>query len=282
MNKTVLITGSTSGIGLGIAREFAKAGYNISFNGLEKDGPEIAAAIGKEFSVKTFFSNANLLDVSAIEKFIGETEKNIGTIDILVNNAGVQHVSEIENFPVEKWNMIIGLNLSAAFHTTRLVLGGMKKKNWGRIINIASAHGLVASEFKSAYVAAKHGLVGFTKVAALEGAPFGITANAICPGYVDTPLVRNQIKDQAKTHNMSEEEVISKVMLQKHAIKKFVKTESLGALCVFLSGDHAELIILLCAIFVHPSLHFLAVVAPLWPAKCVSAEQKWHHNNSKK
>ena len=240
--KNVLITGSTSGIGLGIAREFAKAGYNISFNGLEKDGPEIAAAIGKEFSVKTFFSDANLLDVAAIEKFIGETEKNLGSIDVLVNNAGVQHVSAIENFPVEKWNTIIGLNLSAAFHTTRMVMSGMKKRKWGRIINMASAHGLAASEFKSAYVASKHGLIGFTKVAALEGAPFGITANAICPGYVDTPLVRNQIADQAKTHHMSEEDVILNVMLAKHAVKKFVKTESLGALCVFLCSDHAELI----------------------------------------
>lgn len=240
--KNVLITGSTSGIGLGIAKEFAKAGYNIAFNGLEKDGAEIAAAVGKEYNVKTFFSNANLLDVSAIETFIRDAEQQLGGIDVLVNNAGMQFVSTIEEFPVEKWNMIIGLNLTAAFHTTRLVLPGMKKRNWGRIINIASAHGLVASEFKSAYVSAKHGLVGFTKVAALEGAPFGITANAICPGYVDTPLVRGQIADQAKTHHMSEEEVIAKVMLAKHAVKKFVSTESLGALCVFLSTEHAALI----------------------------------------
>lgn len=240
--KNVLITGSTSGIGLGIAKEFAKAGYNIAFNGLEKDGAEIAAAVEKEYNVKTFFSNANLLDVSAIETFIRDAEQQLGGIDVLVNNAGMQFVSTIEEFPVEKWNMIIGLNLTAAFHTTRLVLPGMKKRNWGRIINIASAHGLVASEFKSAYVSAKHGLVGFTKVAALEGAPFGITANAICPGYVDTPLVRGQIADQAKTHHMSEEEVIAKVMLAKHAVKKFVSTESLGALCVFLSTEHAALI----------------------------------------
>lgn len=242
MTKTVLITGSTSGIGLGIAREFAKSGYQIAFNGLEKDGPEIAAGIGNEFGVKTFFSNANLLDPAAIENFIIETEKNLGPVDVLVNNAGMQYVSAIEDFPAEKWNMIIGLNLTAAFHTTRLVLAGMKKRNWGRLINIASAHGLVASEFKSAYVAAKHGLVGFTKVTALEGAPFGITANAVCPGYVDTPLVRGQITDQAKTHQMSEEEVVAKVMLVKHAVKKFVKTESLGALCVFLASEHAELI----------------------------------------
>lgn len=240
MAKTVLITGSTSGIGLGIAREFAKAGYNISFNGLEKNGQEIADAVGKEFGVNVFFSGANLLDPAAIEKYIGETEKNLGAVDILVNNAGTQFVAPIDEFPKEKWDMIIALNLTAAFHTTKHVLPGMKSRKWGRIINIASAHGLVASEFKGAYVAAKHGLVGFTKVTALEGAPFGITANAVCPGYVDTPLVRGQIADQAKTHNMSEAEVISKVMLAKHAVKKFVSTESLGALCLFLASDHAE------------------------------------------
>lgn len=242
MSKTVLITGSTSGIGLGIAREFAKSGYNISFNGLEKNGAEIADDIGKEFGVKVFFSGANLLDPAAIEKYIGETEKNLGAVDILVNNAGMQFVAPIEEFPVEKWNAIIGLNLNAAFHTTHHVFGGMKKRNWGRIINIASVHGLVASEFKSAYVAAKHGMVGLTKVTALEGAPFGITCNAVCPGYVDTPLVRGQVADQAKTHKMSEEDVIAKVMLAKHAVKKFVSTESLGALCVFLASENAQLI----------------------------------------
>ncbi|GAB4141810.1 MAG: 3-hydroxybutyrate dehydrogenase [Bacteroidia bacterium] len=242
MNKNVLITGSTSGIGLGIAREFAKAGYNIAFNGLEKNGAEIAANTGKEFGIQTFYSDANLLNPAAIEKFIHDAVQALGPVDVLINNAGIQFVSEIEKFPVEKWNAIIGLNLSAAFHTTRLVMSSMKKRNFGRIINIASAHGLVASEFKSAYVAAKHGVVGFTKVTALEGAPFGITANAVCPGYVDTPLVRNQIADQAKTHGMSEEDVISKVMLLKHAVKKFVKTESLGALCVFLASEHADLI----------------------------------------
>ena len=242
MNKTVLITGSTSGIGLGIAREFAKAGYNIAFNGLEANGTEIAAGVAEEHGIKHFFSGANLLEPDAIATFIAETEKKLGAVDILINNAGMQYVAPIEEFPAEKWNAIIGLNLTAAFHTTKHVLRGMKSKKWGRVINIASAHGLVASEFKSAYVAAKHGLVGLTKVTALEGAPFGITANAVCPGYVDTPLVRGQVADQARTHGMREEEVIAKVMLQKHAVKKFVNTESLGALCVFLASPHADLV----------------------------------------
>lgn len=242
MNKVVLITGSTSGIGLGIAREFAKAGYAISFHGLEKEGPNISAAIGAEFDVPVIFSNANLLEVTPIESLIFDTEAKLGAVDILVNNAGIQHVSGIETFEAERWNDVLGVNLTSAFHTTRLVLGGMKKRKWGRIINIASVHGLVASEFKSAYVAAKHGLIGFTKVTALEGADFGITANAICPGYADTPMVRNQIQAQAILHNMTAEEVIEKVMLAKQPIKKFVTPESIGALCVFIASDHAALI----------------------------------------
>jgi 3-hydroxybutyrate dehydrogenase len=160
----------------------------------------------------------------------------------LINNAGIQHVSPIEKFPVHRWNEIIGLNLSAAFHTTRLCLGAMKTNRWGRIINIVSAHGLVASEFKAAYVAAKHGLIGLTKVTALEGAAFGVTANAICPGYADTELVRSQIADQALSFDMSEEEVISKIMLAKHAVKKFVTPESIGAFCLFLASEPASLI----------------------------------------
>jgi 3-hydroxybutyrate dehydrogenase len=242
MKKTALITGSTSGIGLGIAREFARSGYNISFNGLEANGSEIASGIANEFGVKVFFSDANLIQPSAIEALIQNTTRELGAIDVLVNNAGMQYVAPIEDFPVQKWDMIMALNLTAAFHTTRLVLNSMRERGWGRIINIASAHGLVASEFKSAYVAAKHGLVGLTKVTALEGAPHGITANAICPGYVDTPLVRGQIADQAKTHNMSEEDVIVNVMLKKHAIKKFVTSDSLGSLCVFLCSHQADLI----------------------------------------
>ncbi|TND07888.1 MAG: 3-hydroxybutyrate dehydrogenase [Bacteroidetes bacterium] len=240
--KVALITGSTSGIGLGIAREMARAGYAISFNGLEADGAETAAKVGKEFGVKTYFSPANLLHPAEIETYIGETEKNLGSVDVLINNAGIQFVAAVEDFPVEKWNAIIDLNLTAAFHTTRLLVRGMKERKWGRIINIASAHGLTASEFKSAYVAAKHGIVGFSKVVALEGAPFGVTCNAICPGYVETPLVKNQIKDQAKTHGISEAEVIQKVMLVKQPVKQFVKVEDIGAICVFLCSDAGNLI----------------------------------------
>jgi 3-hydroxybutyrate dehydrogenase len=241
-NKVALITGSTSGIGLGIAREMAAAGYALALNGLEKNGAEIAAGIGTEFGVRVFFSPANLLDEQAIVQFISEAEKTLGPVDVLINNAGIQFVSPIEDFPVDKWNAIIGLNLTAAFHTTRLVIGGMKQRGWGRIINIASAHGLTASEYKSAYVAAKHGIVGFTKVAALEGAPHGVTCNAICPGYVETPLVKNQVKDQAAAHGITEAEVIQKVMLVKQPVKQFVTVEAIGQYCVFLCTDAGNLI----------------------------------------
>lgn len=237
--RTVLITGSTSGIGLGIAREFAKEKYNVVFNGLEAEGPQIAADIGKQFGVKTLYSPANMLKPAEIAQMVEEGIKTFGCIDILVNNAGIQYVSPVEDFPEDKWNAIIGINLSSAFHTTRHAWRKMKEQKFGRIINIASAHGLVASEFKSAYVAAKHGVVGFTKTIALEGAPHNITANAICPGYVKTPLVEKQIKDQAKSHNMPESEVISKVMLYKQAVKDFVPVETLGRLAVFLASEGA-------------------------------------------
>ncbi|MGZ3864638.1 MAG: 3-hydroxybutyrate dehydrogenase [Bacteroidia bacterium] len=237
--KTALITGSTSGIGLGIAREFAKEKYNVIFNGLEPDGPQIAQNIAKEYGIKTMYSPANMLKPEEIKAMIEEGIKTFGAIDVLVNNAGIQHVSPVEDFPEEKWNAIIGINLTSAFHTTKHVWKKMKEQKFGRIINIASAHGLVASEFKSAYVSAKHGIVGFTKTIALEGAPFNITANAICPGYVKTPLVEKQIADQAKAHNMSESEVVSKVMLYKQAVKDFIPVETLGKLAVFLASDAA-------------------------------------------
>ncbi len=242
MNRTVLITGSTSGIGLGIAREFAKAKYNIVFNGLEANGAEIAEQVAKEFGINSMFSPANMLKPDEIKKMIDDAFVKFGKVDVLINNAGVQFVSPVEDFPEEKWNMIIGINLTSAFHTTKLVWKKMKEQKFGRIINIASAHGLVASEFKSAYIASKHGIVGFTKTIALEGAPFNINANAICPGYVKTPLVEKQIADQAKAHGISEQEVISKVMLYKQAVKEFVPVESLGQLAVFLASDAAQTI----------------------------------------
>lgn len=238
--KTILITGSTSGIGLGIAKEFAKTKqYNIIFNGLETNGQEIAEAVGKEFGIAVMFSNANMLKPEELRKMVADGITKFGKIDILVNNAGIQHVSPIDEFPDEKWNAIIGINLTSAFYLTKAVWPGMKERKFGRIINIASAHGLVASEFKSAYVASKHGIVGFTKTIALEGAPFNINCNAVCPGYVKTPLVEKQIADQAKTHNIPESEVVSKIMLAKQAVKEFVPVETLGQLSVFLASDAA-------------------------------------------
>ena len=238
--KTILITGSTSGIGLGIAHEFAKTKqYNIVFNGLEPNGKEIADGVAKDFGIATMYSNANMLNPEELRKMVTDAITKFGKIDVLVNNAGIQHVSPIEDFPDEKWAAIIGINLTSAFYLTKAVWKGMKERQFGRIINIASAHGLVASEFKSAYVASKHGLVGFTKTIALEGAPFNITANAICPGYVKTPLVDKQIADQAKVHNMSEADVINKVMLLKQAVKEFVPVELLGQMAVFLASDIA-------------------------------------------
>lgn len=236
--KTVVITGSTSGIGLGIAREFAKTGkFNIVLNGLESNGAEIASALANEFSIETFFHGANMLAVEELRDMIQQACNRFGAVDVLINNAGIQHVSPIEDFPDDKWSAIIGINLSSAFHLSKAVWKQMKEKKFGRIINIASAHGLVASEFKSAYVASKHGLVGLTKTLALEGAPFNITCNAICPGYVKTPLVEKQIADQAKAHHLSEAEVVAQVLLAKQAVKEFVQVETLGRLALFLCED---------------------------------------------
>ena len=241
--KTVLITGSTSGIGLGIAREFAKTkNYNIIFNGLEANGLQIAEDLGKEFGIDILFNNANMLEPEALRAMVNEGIDKFGKIDVLVNNAGIQHVSPIEDFPDDKWNAIIGINLSSAFHLSKAVWKGMKANKFGRIINIASAHGLVASEFKSAYVASKHGIVGFSKTLGLEGAPFNITCNAICPGYVKTPLVEKQIADQAKAHTMSEADVINKVLLAKQAVKEFVTVESIGQMAVLLASEQSSTI----------------------------------------
>jgi len=241
--KTVLITGSTSGIGLGIAKEFAKTQkYQIVFNGLEPNGAEIAAEIGRNYNIPTIFHGANLLYPNEIYDLANTAIQTFGKVDVLINNAGIQHVSPVENFPDEKWQAIIAINISSAFYLTKAFWPVMKAQKFGRIINIASAHGLVASEFKSAYVASKHGIIGFTKTIALEGAPFNITANAICPGYVKTPLVEKQIDDQAKAHGISKEEVISKVMLYKQAVKEFIPVEVLGQLALFLASETATTI----------------------------------------
>jgi 3-hydroxybutyrate dehydrogenase len=241
-NKTALITGSTSGIGLCIAKAFAAEGYNIVFNGLEKNGADISQELATKYEIDHIFSDANMLRPQSLRELVKECDARFGGIDVLINNAGIQHVSPVENFPEDKWNDIININLNSLFHLTKAVWPYMKNQRFGRIINIASIHGLFASEFKSAYVAAKHGVIGFTKAIALEGAPFNITCNAICPGYVKTPLVEMQIADQAKVHNLSEEEVVSQVLLKKHAVKEFVPIEVIAKMALFLASDDAATI----------------------------------------
>jgi 3-hydroxybutyrate dehydrogenase len=237
--KTALVTGSTSGIGLAIATAMAAEGAKIMLNGLgdpaeiEKIRADMAATHG----VEVLFDGANLLKPDEIEKLIADIAEKLGGPDIIVNNAGIQHVAPIEEFPPEQWDAIIGLNLTSSFHTVRHSLAAMKAKKFGRIVNIASAHALVASPFKSAYVAAKHGLLGFTKTIALEGAEFGITANAICPGYVHTALVDKQIPDTMKARNMTRDEVIKDVILAAQPTKEFVTVEDISALAVFLCTD---------------------------------------------
>jgi 3-hydroxybutyrate dehydrogenase len=242
MKRTVLITGSTSGIGLAIARNFAAKGHNIIFNGLEANGAEIAAQTAKEFGIDYLFSPCNVLEPKQIEEMVAQAIAKFKTIDILVNNAGIQFVSPVQDFPLEKWNAIIGINLTAPFLLTKAVWLYMQNQKFGRIVNIASAHGLVASEYKSAYVSSKHGLIGFTKTTALEGAPHNITVNAVCPGYVHTPIVENQIGDQMKAHNLSREDVIQKVMLSKQAIKSFISAETIANAVAFLAADEATTI----------------------------------------
>jgi len=239
--KVSLVTGSTSGIGLGIARALAEAGSDVVLNGLGV-ASEIARTkdrISADCDVKVSYSPADMTKPAAIRDMIETTLAEHGRLDVLVNNAGIQYVAPLDQFPVEKWDAILSINLSSAFHTMRSVLPAMRKNKFGRIINIASAHGLVASPFKAAYVAAKHGIVGLTKVAALETAEQGITCNAICPGYVYTPLVEAQIDDQAKAHGISREQVIHDVLLAQQPNKRFATVEELGALTVFLAGDAA-------------------------------------------
>jgi 3-hydroxybutyrate dehydrogenase len=239
--KVSLVTGSTSGIGLGIARALAAAGSSVVLNGFG-NADEIAELQGKlaaEFGVKVAFSGADMSKPDAIAGMIAMTLEKFGRLDVLVNNAGIQYVAPLQEFPVAKWDAILAINLSSAFHTTRLALPAMVENKWGRIINIASAHGLVASPFKSAYVAAKHGIIGLTKVTALETAEQGITCNAICPGYVYTPLVEAQIEGQAKAHNIPREQVIRDVLLAQQPNKRFASVEELGALSVFLASEAA-------------------------------------------
>ena len=240
-NKSAVITGSTSGIGLGIAKALAADGFDIMLNGLG-DAQEIEAVragLADETGRTVHFNGADMLSPDAIRDLITETNERFGGIDVLVNNAGIQYVSPIEDFPPEKWDAIIGINLSSAFHAIRFATPIMKQQGSGRIINLASAHAQVASPFKAAYVAAKHGLAGLTKTVALELAESGITVNAICPGYVLTPLVEQQIPDTARARGISEEEVIKDVILAAQPTKEFVKTDEIGALAVFLVGDQA-------------------------------------------
>ena len=238
--KAAIVTGSTSGIGLGIANAFAAAGADVAINGFG-DMSEIETVRQRieGHGVRALYSPADMSKPDQIKGLVDLAQERFGKVDIVVNNAGIQFVTPIEEFPSEKWDAILAINLSSAFHTTRAALAGMKQRKWGRIINIASVHGLIASPFKAAYVAAKHGMIGLTKVTALEGAEYGVTSNAICPGYVWTPLVEKQIDDQARAHNISREKVISDVLLSQQPSKMFAQVEEMAALAVFLCGDGA-------------------------------------------
>jgi 3-hydroxybutyrate dehydrogenase len=241
-SKAAVVTGSTSGIGLAVARALAKEGANVLINGFGQ-ADEIESArrsIESEFGVKAVYSPADMAKPDEIAAMIRQAEEALGGVDILVNNAGIQHVSPVEEFPPEKWDAIIAINLSSAFHAIRAAVPGMKAKGWGRIVNTASAHSLVASPFKSAYVAAKHGIAGLTKTIALEVAPHGITVNCISPGYVWTPLVERQIPDTMKARGLSKEQVINDVLLAAQPTKQFVTVEQVAALAVFLCTDAAS------------------------------------------
>jgi 3-hydroxybutyrate dehydrogenase len=239
--RTALVTGSTSGIGLGIATTLAGQGANVILNGFgdAKEIEALRAGLGAKSGVDVRYDGADLSKPDEIEAMMRKALGEFGAIDILVNNAGIQHVAPIEEFPVDKWNAIIAVNLTASFHTVRLALPAMKAKKWGRIINIASAHALVASPFKSAYVAAKHGIAGLTKTVALEAAEHGITMNAIAPGYVWTPLVQKQIPDTARARGITEQQVVNDVLLHAQPTKKFVTIEEVVALTAFLTSDAA-------------------------------------------
>ena len=239
--KVALVTGSTSGIGLGIAEAFAGAGADVVLNGFgDADVIEgLRTELAARHRVTVTYSGADMSRPTAIAGMVEDAIRDHGKVDILVNNAGIQYVAAIEEFPEAKWDAILAINLSSAFHATKAVLPGMKQRKWGRIVNVASAHGLVGSPFKSAYVAAKHGVLGLTKVTALETAETGITCNAICPGYVWTPLVQKQIPEQARVHGLSEAEVVREVLLANQPNKRFATVEEMGALAVFLCSQGA-------------------------------------------
>ncbi len=239
--RTAIVTGSTSGIGLGIAQAFARSGANILLNGFgdAAEIEKIRAGLAAETGVKVAYSPADMTKPAEIRAMVAQAVNELGGAHILVNNAGIQHVAPVQEFPEEKWDAIIAINMSSAFHASKAALPHMQADKWGRIINIASIHGLIASPFKSAYIAAKHGVVGLTKTIALENAELGITCNAICPGYVKTPLVDKQIDDQAKAHGISHEKVISDIMLAPQPTKRFVEIAELAGLAVFLCSDAA-------------------------------------------
>ncbi|RWK53711.1 MAG: 3-hydroxybutyrate dehydrogenase [Mesorhizobium sp.] len=239
--RTAIVTGSTSGIGLGIARALAQNGAAVMLNGFG-DPVEIEtrrATLAEENDVDVAYDNADMSNRDAIHMMVERAVARFGQIDIVINNAGIQHVAPVSEFPVAKWDSILAINLSSAFHLIQATFEPMKGRGYGRIINIASAHGLIASPFKSAYVAAKHGMVGLTKVVALEGAEYGVTSNAICPGYVWTPLVEKQIEDQAKSHNIARDAVIRDIFLKNQPTRRFATVEEMGALAVFLCSDCA-------------------------------------------
>jgi 3-hydroxybutyrate dehydrogenase len=240
--KSAIVTGSTSGIGLAIARKLAAVGANVMLNGFgdAKEIEGLREEIANGHNINVLYNPANMTKPNEIEDLVAQAESEFGGVDIVVNNAGIQYVAPVEEFPIEKWDAIIAINLSSAFHTMRAAVPVMKKNGWGRIVNIASAHALVASPFKSAYVAAKHGIAGLTKTVALEVAEHAITVNAVCPGYVMTPLVEKQIPEQAKARGITEQQVISDVLLAAQPTKRFVTVEELSDVVAFLCTDSAK------------------------------------------